>query len=76
MTPTDPKFIIRYPAELRAKVAASAKANHRSINAEIVHQLEKIYTAQANLNWIVGPGKPVETFDREIARMDSMAGNS
>ncbi len=35
------KFIVRLPPGLRAKLHASAKANNRSANAELVDRLEK-----------------------------------
>jgi len=37
-----PQFIVRYPDEaMRAKIARLAKANGRSINAEIIDRLQK-----------------------------------
>jgi hypothetical protein len=39
MARDDPKFVLRLPADLKARVEAAAKANGRSINAEIVNTL-------------------------------------
>lgn len=36
----DPQFKLRLPASVKAEVEASAAANNRTINAEIVHRLE------------------------------------
>jgi hypothetical protein len=57
-----PQFIVRYPNEaMRAKIARLAKANNRSINAEIVDRLQKsmIDDAIHNLEESMG-----EIFDR------------
>lgn len=37
---TDPQYKLRMPAELHDKLKASAKENHRSLNAEIVARLQ------------------------------------
>lgn len=36
-----PQYNLRWPEELRDKIAASAKAHNRSMNADIVARLEK-----------------------------------
>ncbi|SUW64325.1 Arc-like DNA binding domain [Buttiauxella agrestis] len=40
MSREDPQLRIRLPVELKEKVEEAAKANGRSINAEIVHRLD------------------------------------
>lgn len=44
-TSYQPPFGLRMPTELKAVVAAAAKSNDRSMNAEIVHQLKRAYGA-------------------------------
>jgi hypothetical protein len=66
---------LRLKHDLKARVVASAKANNRSINAEIAFQLQRSYY-QAPLNAAYfGPNHGVWK-DRDDDRMDSMAGNS
>lgn len=82
----DPKFILRYSEELRQRVAASAKANSRSINAEITFQLQRAYdkdlwikreTAAIERAIDAIDGRPDRNSEKySIDRMDSMAGNS
>ena len=40
---TDPQYKLRWPEELRQKVAQSAKEHNRSINADIVARLEQSF---------------------------------
>lgn len=40
---TADKFVVRLPPGLRDKIAVEAKANHRSMNSEIIHTLGKKY---------------------------------
>ncbi|NNA01111.1 Arc family DNA-binding protein [Pseudomonas lundensis] len=35
------KFVIRLPDGLRPEIAAVASRNHRSMNSEIIHRLER-----------------------------------
>lgn len=35
------KYIVRFPAGMRARIAEAAKSNNRSMNAEIVARLEE-----------------------------------
>ncbi|MBK5413722.1 Arc family DNA-binding protein [Pseudomonas sp. TH31] len=50
------KFVIRLPDGLRPSISAQAKTNHRSMNNEIVHRLERsldleiLYDNQVKLN--------------------------
>lgn len=38
-----PQYNLRWPEELRQKVAQSAKEHNRSMNADIVHRLEQSF---------------------------------
>lgn len=40
------RFQVRMPAGMRPKIAALAKANHRSMNNEIVFHLAKVLDAE------------------------------
>lgn len=39
------KFVVRFPEGMRERIAEAAKANNRSMNAEIVARLEKSFSA-------------------------------
>ncbi len=43
MSRTDPQFNLRLPDDLREKVRTAAKANRRSVTAEILARLEKSF---------------------------------
>lgn len=45
---TDPQHNIRIPIELKTKIAESAKAHNRSMNADIVARLEKSFEIDSN----------------------------
>lgn len=45
---TDPQHNIRIPIELKTKIAESAKAHNRSMNADIVARLEKSFETDSN----------------------------
>jgi hypothetical protein len=45
MAKDDPQFNLRIPPGLRRKVSAAAKANSRSVTAEINHRLESTFLA-------------------------------
>lgn len=47
MTQTPPDMKIRFSSDLRALVEASARANNRTMNAEIVSRLEQSYRDDA-----------------------------
>ena len=56
MARDDPHFRLRIPADLKEKVEAFAKANNRSINAEIVSRLEgSFHSSPVNIEF---PGEP------------------
>ncbi|WP_375164589.1 Arc family DNA-binding protein [Rhizobium hidalgonense] len=40
------KLILRLPDGLREQIKNAAKHNHRSMNADVVHHLERIYQSE------------------------------
>lgn len=44
MAREDPKFMLRLPGDMRDRIAEAAKANNRSMNAEIVARLEATFS--------------------------------
>lgn len=42
-------FGVRFPAELRKKIEVSAEQNHRSMNAEVVAQMNAAYKEKTTL---------------------------
>jgi hypothetical protein len=46
MTRTDPQIMIRVPAPLKERIRQAAEANRRSMNGEIVYQLEQVLPAE------------------------------
>jgi hypothetical protein len=53
---------LRFPEFLRARVANAAKANNRSMNAEIMYRLLRAYADED-----LGPGPAAERFTRAMA---------
>lgn len=51
------KYIVRFPEGMRDRIAEAAKANNRSMNAEIVARLESTFAQQRDLF------SPVEMMD-------------
>lgn len=47
---TDPQFKLRLPLDLKNRVEAAARAQNRSINAEIIQTLEKAYPGNRDIN--------------------------
>ena len=41
------QFVIRFPGGMRDAIKRSAKSNRRSMNAEIIFHLEKVFEASA-----------------------------
>ncbi|MDR3570969.1 MAG: Arc family DNA-binding protein [Candidatus Pacebacteria bacterium] len=41
MSRTDPQLNLRFPADLKARLVQAAQANGRTMNAEIIHRLER-----------------------------------
>ncbi|NNA29168.1 Arc family DNA-binding protein [Pseudomonas lundensis] len=44
------KFVIRLPDGLRPEIAAVASRNHRSMNSEIIHRLERSFSLERVLD--------------------------
>lgn len=47
---TDPQYKMRLPPELKERIAESAKAHNRSMNADIVSRLEQSFEAEYRVN--------------------------
>ncbi len=62
MAREDPKFMLRMPADLKARVEEAARAVGRSMNAEIVQRLEQSFSSTPADN------------DREIASRAAQEG--
>ena len=82
MARDDPHFRLRFPDALREKVEAAAKANHRSMTAEIIARLEASFQSPPQMGSIFGLGGPpgdeakelVRKVDELIARADRLLG--
>ncbi|WP_312293241.1 Arc family DNA-binding protein [Atlantibacter hermannii] len=60
MSREDPQLRIRIPIELKEKIEDSAKANSRSMNAEIVHRLEGSYLDQVPDDAIISAEEAIQ----------------
>lgn len=59
---TDPQYKLRWPLELKEKIAQSAKEHNRSMNADIVARLEESFEHQENSD--------IAQLKQQIERMD------
>lgn len=59
----DPQYKLRWPEELRDKVAASAKAYNRSMNADIVARLEQSFLRESDFSPL---NMPPEEFKKRL----------
>lgn len=74
---TDPQYKLRWPKELREKVAQSAKEHNRSMNADIVARLEQSFELserqavieQNHLNNIMTTSANVEVLENLMLEM-------
>jgi hypothetical protein len=57
MARTDPQMNLRFPAELKQLIEDAAKANNRSMNAEIVARLKSSFDCQSS-----GAGSAMESY--------------
>lgn len=55
------RYIVRFPEGMRDRIADAAKANGRSMNAEIVHRLEQSFAGDL--------GRDVEELRRMMAEV-------
>lgn len=62
MSREDPQLKLRLPLDLKEKITESAKVNGRSMNAEIVYQLEEAYDE----NMITLPREKFHTFLQDV----------
>ena len=58
----DPQYKLRWPEDLRQKVAQSAREHNRSMNADIVARLEQSFEHQENSD--------IAQLKQQIERMD------
>lgn len=49
------KYILRFPEGMRERIAEAAKANNRSMNAEILARIEASFEAQEDARVAVAP---------------------
>lgn len=49
MARTDPQIVVRVPAALHARIRELSVVNRRSMNGEVVYQLEQVLGRAANL---------------------------
>jgi len=71
---TDPQYKLRWPEELRQKVARSAKAYNRSMNADIIARLERSFLTEPDFSPLNMP--PEELEERLNKVLDQRALNS
>lgn len=57
---TDPQYKLRWPEELRQKVAQSAKAYNRSMNADIIARLERSFLTEPEFSPLNMPSEELE----------------
>lgn len=57
---TDPQYKLRWPKELRDKVAQSAKAYNRSMNADIIARLERSFLTESEFSPLNMPPEELE----------------
>lgn len=71
MAADDPMMRVRLPPELKARLVEASRGNNRSINAEIVHRLEKTFGDEERVAAYVSTanerakGKPVSAQTQE-----------
>lgn len=68
-----PQYNLRWPEELRDKIAASAKAHNRSMNADIVARLEQSFTETHSPNQQQIAELNQRLADMEVAYRQSIA---
>jgi plasmid stability protein len=56
------RFIVRLPDGMRERIAASAKASERSMNAEIVHRLEQSFSSEGAIEQIAASAEKIREF--------------
>ncbi|WP_408906639.1 Arc family DNA-binding protein [Roseomonas sp. CAU 1739] len=66
MAREDPKFMLRLPGDMRDRITEAAKANNRSMNAEIVARLDRSFLTKS-------PGQSMGSALRKLSRIDPVA---
>jgi hypothetical protein len=59
------KFVLRLPDGMRDEIAKAAKANGRSMNAEIVNRLQRSFDPE--VEHLATMAKVLEKFSRDVA---------
>lgn len=73
---TQDRFIVRFPDGMRDRIAEVAKANNRSMNAEIVARLERSFTADKEVEQIAfESGFEASMLREEVARLRKLLEN-
>ncbi|EPV8634727.1 Arc family DNA-binding protein [Enterobacter hormaechei] len=60
MSREDPQLRIRLPVELKEKIEDSAKANNRSMNAEIVQRLDGSFLAEVSDDEVISAEEAIQ----------------
>lgn len=60
MSREDPQLRIRLPVELKEKIEDSAKANNRSMNAEIVQRLDGSFMAEVSDDEVISAEEAIQ----------------
>ena len=60
MSREDPQLRIRLPVELKEKIEDSAKANYRSMNAEIVQRLDGSFLAEVSDDEVISAEEAIQ----------------
>ena len=70
---TQDRFIVRFPDGMRDRIAEEAKANNRSMNAEIVARLERSFTAEKEVEQTAfESGFEASMLREEVARLTKL----
>ncbi|EMP6173047.1 Arc family DNA-binding protein [Citrobacter amalonaticus] len=64
MSREDPQLRIRLPIELKEKIEDSAKANNRSMNAEIVQKLDGSFLAEVPEDEVISAEEAIQIVSR------------
>ncbi|ELO0856425.1 Arc family DNA-binding protein [Citrobacter amalonaticus] len=64
MSREDPQLRIRLPIELKEKIEDSAKANNRSMNAEIVQRLDGSFLAEVPEDEVISAEEAIQIVSR------------
>lgn len=67
------QFVVRFPDGMRGRIAEEAKANNRSMNAEIVARLERSFAAEKEVEQIAfESGFEAAMLREDVARLTAL----